>query len=144
MCKINLQVHTTPRSVDVKLKVKTILIYFFHCKGIVHLQFVSPDQLSTKGCICKFSNIWDSGFTARPELLPDTWVLHHDNVPLHSTSCEGIFGEKIHRGPARPTTPYLLTRSRSVTSSSSLLWRIISEDHILKPWMWVRRLHQPF
>jgi hypothetical protein len=41
-------------------------------------------------------------------------------------------------------TPLTQESSLLVTPSSSLSWRIISRNHILKPWKKVGRLRQPF
>jgi hypothetical protein len=32
----------------------------------------------------------------KPELWPNDWILHHDNVPVHKVLCQAILGPKIY------------------------------------------------
>jgi hypothetical protein len=114
-----------------KSKVKTILICFFDCKGTVHREFVPPGQtVNQKFYLQVLERLRQQVCHVRPELFPNKWILHHDNAPSHTELSVKEFWARNQSWSWN--TP--LTHQICVTSSSSLPGRIISIDHILKPW----------
>lgn len=68
-------------------KIKVVMIVFFDCKGIVHQEFVPHGQMVNKevyqGILVRLRDVMRR---KRPELWENqTWMLHHDNVPAHTS-----------------------------------------------------------
>jgi hypothetical protein len=66
-------------------KIKVLLVVFFDSKGIVHHEYVPYGQVVNKQLyqevlVC----LRDAVDRKRPGLWENqTWMLHHDNVPVH-------------------------------------------------------------
>lgn len=89
-----------------KSKIKSILIYFFDWKGIVHKEFVPPgqtvNQVFNKDVL---ERLRKRVIRVKPDIA-DKWMLHHDNAPYHTvlfiTECFNSKGI-----PVVPQPPYL-------------------------------------
>jgi histone-lysine N-methyltransferase SETMAR len=68
-----------------KSKVKTMLISFFDNRGIVHKEFVPPGQ-TVNAVFYRdvLERLRKRVLRVRPELSPNSWILHHDNAPAHA------------------------------------------------------------
>jgi len=65
-------------------QVKTMLVCFFDHKGIVHYEFIAQGQTVNQQCYLEvLRRLQESVRRKRPGLLPDKWILHHDNAPAH-------------------------------------------------------------
>ncbi|VVC30360.1 Pheromone/general odorant binding protein,Transposase, type 1 [Cinara cedri] len=66
-----------------KSKMKTMMICFFDSKGIVHKEFVPPEQTVNQHFYQKvLDRLRKRVIRVRPEIAK-TWILHHDNAPCH-------------------------------------------------------------
>jgi hypothetical protein len=84
-------------------QVKTMLIFFYH-KGIVHFEFLEQGGTVTQQCYLEIlARLREDFCRRRPDLWPDTWILHHDNVPAHGALAVREFWTKrndIEIGPS--------------------------------------------
>lgn len=81
---------TSPRpkkARQVKSKVKSMLLVFFDTKGIVHKEFVPPNQTVNSTYYCDvLRRLRENVRRRRPELWRrGNWMLHHDNAPCHTS-----------------------------------------------------------
>jgi hypothetical protein len=59
------------------------LIFFYH-KGIVHFEFLEQGRRVNQHCYLEIlARLHEAVRWRRPELWPDSWILHHDNAPTH-------------------------------------------------------------
>lgn len=72
---------------QVKSKVKSMIIVFFDTKGIVHKEFVPPNQTVNSAYYCDvLRRLRENVRRRRPELWRQgNWLLHHDNAPCHTS-----------------------------------------------------------
>jgi len=72
---------------QVKSNVKSMIVTFFDIKGIVHKEFVPAGQTVNSGFSCDV--LWglcENVRRRRPKLWREqTWQLHHDNTPSHTS-----------------------------------------------------------
>lgn len=78
---------TSPRPKKARMsksKVKTMLIVFFDCRGIVHKEFVPP-RTTVNAAFYKevLVRLRNRVARCRPQLVGE-WALHHDNAPAHT------------------------------------------------------------
>ena len=73
---------------QVHSNIKSLLIIFFDIRGIVHKEFVPPGQtVNGKFCCKVLRRLRENVRRKRSETWKNgDWLLHHDNVPAH-TSC---------------------------------------------------------
>jgi histone-lysine N-methyltransferase SETMAR len=51
---------------------------------IIHYEFIAQGQTVNQQCYLEvLTRIWESVRRKRPELWPDTWILHHDHALAH-------------------------------------------------------------
>jgi hypothetical protein len=64
-----------------------MIITSFDIKGIVHKEFVPAGQAVNSGFYCDFlRRLRENVRRRRPELCREqTWLLHHDNAPSHTS-----------------------------------------------------------
>jgi histone-lysine N-methyltransferase SETMAR len=64
-----------------------MIITFFDIKGIVHNEFVSTGQIVNSGLYCDvLRRLRENVRRRHPELWrQQAWLLHHDNVPSHTS-----------------------------------------------------------
>jgi hypothetical protein len=61
-----------------------MLICFFDHKDIVHFEFLEQGRTVNQHCYLEIlARLHEAVPQRRPELLPDAWILHHDNAPAH-------------------------------------------------------------
>ena len=72
-----------------------MLISFFDSQGVVHKEFVPPEQTVNKQYYYEvLEGLRKRVHRDRPEIA-DTWMLHHDNTPCHTAiSVNEFFGQK--------------------------------------------------
>jgi hypothetical protein len=64
-------------------QVKTMLVCFFHHKGIVHHEFIAQGQTVNKQCYLEvLTRLREHVRKKGPGLSSDKWILHH-NAPAH-------------------------------------------------------------
>jgi len=96
---------------QVKSNLKSMIITFFDIKGIVHKEFVPTGRTVNSGFYCEV--LWRMHEKVRrqcPQLWQEqTWLLHHDNAPSHTSVLTHQFLEKnkIAVIPHPPYSPYL-------------------------------------
>jgi hypothetical protein len=67
-----------------QLLVTTMLVCFFHRKGIVYYEFIKQSRPVNQHCYLEvLTRLCESARQKRPELWPHNWTSHHDNVPFH-------------------------------------------------------------
>lgn len=67
-------------------KIKSMLVAFFDCRGVVHHKFVPPNQTVNQTLYIEIlRRLREKIRKTRPKLWPDKWFLHHDNAPCHSS-----------------------------------------------------------
>jgi hypothetical protein len=72
------RMHVTSPSED-----KAHLFFFCH-NGIVHFQFLEQGRTVNQHCYLEIlARLREAVRRRRPELWPDAWILHNDNVPAH-------------------------------------------------------------
>jgi hypothetical protein len=72
-------------SADVNIKVKTVMICFFDCRGIVHRELAPTSGISTEKFYHQvLDRLGQRVHRVRPELFPDKWVLHQDNASFYT------------------------------------------------------------
>jgi len=65
-------------------KVKTMLVYFFDHKRIVHYEFIAQIQMVNQQRYLEvLTRLQEFVQRKRPRLWPDKWILHHDIAPAH-------------------------------------------------------------
>jgi len=64
-----------------------MIIVFFDTKGIVHKEFVPPNQTVNSAYYCDvLRRLPENVRRRRPELWRQgNWLLHHDNAPCHTS-----------------------------------------------------------
>jgi hypothetical protein len=63
---------------------KTMLITVFDIKGTVHFEFISQGRRVSKAYyVEKLNQVHEAVCRKRPELLPNDWILVHDNYHAH-------------------------------------------------------------
>ena len=72
---------------QVRSNVKVLLTVFFDCHGAVHQKFLSQGRTVNKEYYLKVMRcLHDAIRKKRPELWKNnSWLLHHDNAPAHSS-----------------------------------------------------------
>lgn len=68
-----------------KSKVKSMLIVFFDAKGVVHKEFVPAGQTVNGTFYAKVLERLRIRVRRVRRKIADTWMLHHDNVPSHTS-----------------------------------------------------------
>jgi len=70
----------------VRSNIKSMLICFFDQKGIVHKEFVPPDQrVNAAFNVELLKRVRENVRRKRPDQWRNnTWMLHHDNAPAHA------------------------------------------------------------
>jgi len=67
-----------------KSKIKSMLICFFDCQGIIHKEFVPPGQTVNQNFYREvLERLRKRVAHVRPGIAR-TWMLHHDNAPCHT------------------------------------------------------------
>jgi hypothetical protein len=67
-----------------KSQLKTVLITSFGIRSIVHFEFILQGQIVNKAYYVEILKwLHEAEHRKRPELRPNDWILHHDNVPAH-------------------------------------------------------------
>ena len=92
-----------------KSKIKTMLICFFDSQGVVHKEFRPQGQTVHKQYYREFpERLRKRVHRVRPEIV-DTWMLHHDNAPCHTSISVNEFLAKkdISMVPQPPYSPDL-------------------------------------
>ena len=71
-----------------QVRSKSMWIYFFDQKGIVHKEFVPPGQTVNAAFYVEvLKRLWENVRRKRPDQWQNNkWLLHHDNVPAHAPS----------------------------------------------------------
>ena len=70
---------------EVRSNVKTMLIVFFDCRGIIHKEFVPHGQTVNQHYLEVLRRLRENVRRKRPELWASgDWLLHHDNTPPHT------------------------------------------------------------
>lgn len=88
-----------------KSRVKTMLIVFFDCKGVVHKEFVPTGQtINAVFYVEVLKRLKNRVARVRPEIT-NTWFLHHDNAPSHASLMVKEFLAKS-AVPVLPQPPY--------------------------------------
>jgi len=78
-----------------KLKMKSMLMFFFNSQGVVHKEFVLQAQTVNKQYYCEvLERLRKRVHCVRPEIV-DTWVLHRDNAPCHTAISVNKFFNKM-------------------------------------------------
>jgi histone-lysine N-methyltransferase SETMAR len=93
-------------------QVKTMLVCFFHHKGIVHYEFIAQGQMVNQQCYLEVpSRSRESVRRKRPRLWPVKRILHHDNAPAHDALRDPKFLAKnsITKMDHPPYSPDLAT-----------------------------------
>lgn len=122
-------------SADVKIKVKTMLTCFIDCKVIVHREFALPRETVNQKIFLKvLKRSRQRVRRVGPEFFTEKWILHHDNAQPH-------IALSVKEFLAKEKSIVVLEQSSCSSDLSPcnfhpfLLWRIVSRDHILKPWI---------
>ena len=70
---------------NIYTKVKTVLVYFYNSKGIIHHAFVPEGQTVTGSFhLSVLERLWKRIRRVRPEYsAPGSWFHLHDNSPVH-------------------------------------------------------------
>jgi histone-lysine N-methyltransferase SETMAR len=72
------------RSTHVSLAVQGHSCVFLRSQAVVHSEFIAQGQTVNQQCYWEvLTTLRESVRRKRPELWPDKWILHHDNVPAH-------------------------------------------------------------
>lgn len=88
-----------------KSKIKSMLIVFFDCRGVVHKEFVPTRQtVNAKFYVQVLDRLRKRVARVRPE-IKHAWILHHDNASSHTalTVREFLATKNI---PTLPQPPY--------------------------------------
>ena len=90
-----------------KIKVVVVVVCFFDWKGIVHHEFVPCGQMGNKQLSQEvLACLRDAVGRKRPELWENqTWMMHHDNAPAHSSLLIRSYLAK-HQTSVVPHPPY--------------------------------------
>ena len=75
------------KACQVRSNIKSLLIIFFYILGIVHKEFVPPGQTVNGNFYCKVLRRQRENVRRTwPEMWKNgDWLLHHDNVPSHTS-----------------------------------------------------------
>jgi len=87
--------------------VKTMIIVFLDCLGIVHKEFVPPGQTVNHAFYKEVLERLRKRVQRVQMDIADVWVLHHDNAPAHTALSVGEFLVKknisvLPHPPCRP------------------------------------------
>jgi hypothetical protein len=75
-----------PRNLRVEITREGKFITFFDIKGIVDFEFIPQDQTVNKAyCVEILKWLHETVLRERPEVRPNDWILHHDNVTAQKT-----------------------------------------------------------
>ena len=103
---------TSPRpkkARQLKSNVKSMIITFFDVKGIVHKEFVPTGQTVNSRFYCDILRwLRENMRRCRPKLWREqTWLLHHDNAPSHTSilTHQFLVKNKIAVIPHPPYSP---------------------------------------
>jgi histone-lysine N-methyltransferase SETMAR len=67
-------------------KIKSILVIFFDCSGVVHHEFVPQNQTVNQTLYNEiFGTLCEKIRKTLPNLWPDKWFLRHGNALCHSS-----------------------------------------------------------
>jgi hypothetical protein len=93
-------------------RVKTMITAFFDSRGIVHKEFVPPRQTVNHAFYKDVSERLRKRAQRVRRDIPDDWVLHHDNAPVHTalSICEFLAKKNIPVLPHPPYSPDLAPR----------------------------------
>jgi len=74
-----------------------MLIIFVDIRGIVHKEFVPPDQTLNGKFYCEFlRRLRENVRRKQPEIWKNgNWLLHHDNAPAHTSISVKEFLTKV-------------------------------------------------
>jgi len=77
----------TEKTRQVCSNMKSMLIIFFDSQGIVHKEFVPPGQTVNRNFYCEVLRRMRENVRRKwPEMWKNgDWLLHHDNVPEHTS-----------------------------------------------------------
>ena len=91
--------------------VKSMLILFFDCEGVVHQEFAQRGQRINKEYYVEvLKRLRDAVRRKRPRFWSSgDWLLHHDNAPAHSANLVKQFlaKQKIVQLRQPPYSPYI-------------------------------------
>jgi hypothetical protein len=83
-----------------KSQIKTMLITIFDIKGIFHFEFIPQARTFSRAyysLVEILRRLHEAVRRKRPELWPNDWILHHDNVPAHKAlSVKQFLAQKFH------------------------------------------------
>jgi transposase len=95
---------------QVKSNLKSMIITFFDIKGFVHKEFAPTGRTVNSGSTAKFcGDCVKKCEDIAPKFVENTWLLHHDNAPSHTSVLTHQFlaKNKIAVIPHPPYSPDL-------------------------------------
>jgi hypothetical protein len=80
----NISVTETKKGTHVTSPSEDSAHLLFDHKGTVHFEFLEQGRTVNQHCYLEiFARLREAVHRRRPELWPDTWILHHDNASAH-------------------------------------------------------------
>jgi hypothetical protein len=74
---------------------KAIPINFFDIRGTVHFKFIPQGQTVNQAYYVEVLNqLCEGAHRKRPELWPNKWILHHDNIPAQKVFYKAFLAQK--------------------------------------------------
>ena len=98
---------TPKKARQVRSTVKVLLTVFFDYRGVVHQEFLPQRRTVNKEYYLETMRRWrEATRKKRPELSKNnSWILHHDNAPAHSSLLVRDFLAKTNT-TVMPQPPY--------------------------------------
>lgn len=97
-----------------KSKVKSMITCFFDIQGLVHKEFVPPNQtVKAVFYLTVLERLRQRVARVRPNLAAEGWILHHDNASAHSSLAvrEFLAKKQIPVLPTPHTAPISLRQT---------------------------------
>jgi len=83
-CSGKHRIHLGRKAPMSRSQVKTLLVYFFDHKSIVHYEFIAQRQMVNQQCYLEvLTRLREFIRRKRPVIWPDKWILHHNSAPEH-------------------------------------------------------------
>lgn len=95
-----------------KMKIKSMLICSFDRRGIVYKEFIPPGQTVNHFFYKDVLERFRQRFIRVRTNVPDKWMLHHDNVPCHTSSLRHRIFDLKKIFPQPLYSPYLRLKGR--------------------------------